>query len=157
MTPQTQLVVNHDPRSGRYGDCFRACVASILDVPIASVPHRYPDSAAFDRYERGELCEWRPGDPIVDWLAARGQRLLVRRFNGEWSLEDVLSEVAFYSPGVHWIIGGSSRSGHAHVCVARDKAVVWDPHPHNERWLTTSRLCGSDHPYWFGYFIGALV
>lgn len=157
MTPQHQLIVNHDEKREQYGDCFRACIASVLDVPIAEVPHRYPDREAWERYERGEQHEWRPGDPIVDWLAERGQRLLMRRINGEWTLAEVLAEIAYYSPGVHWIIGGKSRSGHGHVCVARDHEIVWDPHPSNGKHLTPSRMVEIEHPYWFGYFIGALV
>lgn len=159
MTPQRQLIVNHNEAAGQYGDCFRACVASILDVPISDVPHRYPDRSAWERYGQGEggQLEWHEGDPIVDWLAQRGLRILMRRINGEWTLAEVLHEVAYYNPGVHWIIGGSSRSGHGHVCVARDHEVVWDPHPSNDKHLTPSRMMECDHPYWFGYFIGALV
>lgn len=29
----------HDPDAGTVGDCFRACIASVLEVPIAAVPH----------------------------------------------------------------------------------------------------------------------
>lgn len=157
MTPQRQLIVNHDEAAGQYGDCFRACIASILDVPVADVPHRYPDRAAWERYASGGQLEWHVGDPIVDWLARRGLRIIMRRINGEWTLQEVLNEIAYYNPGVHWIIGGSSPTGPAHVCVARDREVVWDPHSANGKRLIPSRLVGAEHPWWFGYFIGALV
>ena len=38
MTPVQQQFL-HDDAAGVVGDCFRACVASILDLPIEAVPH----------------------------------------------------------------------------------------------------------------------
>ncbi len=29
----------HNAETGQIGDCFRACIASVLEVPIAAVPH----------------------------------------------------------------------------------------------------------------------
>lgn len=29
----------HDPENNSVGDCFRACIASVLEVPVAAVPH----------------------------------------------------------------------------------------------------------------------
>ena len=29
----------HDPENGKEGDCWRACVASIFELPIEDVPH----------------------------------------------------------------------------------------------------------------------
>jgi len=29
----------HDDEKGIQGDCFRACIASVLELPIAAVPH----------------------------------------------------------------------------------------------------------------------
>jgi hypothetical protein len=33
----------HDPEKGIIGDCFRACIASILELDINEVPHFYRD------------------------------------------------------------------------------------------------------------------
>lgn len=38
MKPQEQEFP-HDPSNGVYGDCFRATLASILEMPISTVPH----------------------------------------------------------------------------------------------------------------------
>lgn len=38
MKPVEQILL-HDTENGVYGDCFRACVASILGMPSEDVPH----------------------------------------------------------------------------------------------------------------------
>ena len=38
MTPVKQEFV-HDPSNGVYGDCQRAVIASLLDLPLSEVPH----------------------------------------------------------------------------------------------------------------------
>lgn len=38
MTPVDQTIL-HDPDAGLYGDCQRAVIASLLDLPIDSVPN----------------------------------------------------------------------------------------------------------------------
>jgi hypothetical protein len=46
------MTVTHDPDNGSYGDCFRACLASLLELPITAVPHIMdgnPDQDEFNR------------------------------------------------------------------------------------------------------------
>jgi len=38
MIPVDQTIL-HDPKNGKVGDCFRACVASLLELPPETVPH----------------------------------------------------------------------------------------------------------------------
>jgi len=38
MKPQEQQY-SHNPDAGVFGDCFRASIASILELPIDDVPH----------------------------------------------------------------------------------------------------------------------
>jgi len=38
VKPVKQTII-HNPDNGMYGDCFRACVASLLEKPIEKVPH----------------------------------------------------------------------------------------------------------------------
>lgn len=51
MTPQEQEFP-HDPENGIFGDCFRASLASLLDLPIIGVPHFLYDGDADKWTER---------------------------------------------------------------------------------------------------------
>ena len=42
MLLQNQTV-KHDPENGLYGDCYRACVACLLNLEVDQVPHFYHD------------------------------------------------------------------------------------------------------------------
>ncbi len=39
MTPLTQRYLHNPPET--YGDCYRACIASLLDLGLDDVPHFY--------------------------------------------------------------------------------------------------------------------
>lgn len=59
MIPVHQSIIDHDPAQGRYGDCFRACVASLFHCEIKEVPH-------FCSY--GENWFTR----LIEWCGVRG-------------------------------------------------------------------------------------
>ena len=86
------------------GDCFTACVASILELPIAAVP-------AFVRW----------GDAWLDcfdrWLGGLGL--------------SATHHAGTNPPPGYSIAGGPSLrfAGRTHSCVALDGVVVHDPHP----------------------------
>ncbi len=44
MRPQRQKIVD-----GKYGDCFAACIASILELPIEVIPNDHSPGAHFTR------------------------------------------------------------------------------------------------------------
>lgn len=98
------------------GDCFAACVASILELPIASVPN-YPDPTG-------------PNDHSWWW----GWQEWLKQFNLAfvgWN-----HPIAEDAEVVADILRGYSicnvryenpRINHAVVC--RDGEIVWNPHP----------------------------
>lgn len=106
----------HDPDTGTVGDCWRACIASIIGCPIAEVPH----------FVQNHGDEW--FEATNAWLAAQ------------------CGETVLYAPGEPWapnelstitrrpyiiLNGGSPRGEFAH-CVVADAAtgdIVHDPHP----------------------------
>jgi len=70
----------HDPENGSVGDCFRACLASLLEVPIAAVPHFALLGSRWQRVLDGYLAglsreiEWAEGVPPDDvWAIATVQ------------------------------------------------------------------------------------
>lgn len=89
------------------GNCFSACVASLLELPLADVP-----------YFMGEE-DWLPG--FAMWLEPRGFYPVIfgLALAEEWR-----------PMGLH-ILGGIGPRG-AHAVVARGSEVVHDPHPSRE-------------------------
>jgi hypothetical protein len=83
------------------GNCFSACVASILEKSIVEVPRFHGVSPSF-----------------LQWLARFG-------------LSATLYKRANYVPRGYAVAAGTSLrfAGRMHACVAYDGAVVHDPHP----------------------------
>lgn len=86
------------------GNCFPACVASILETSIDQVPHFQGVSLGF-----------------LQWLASLG-------------LSATLYKSVNHVPRGYSIAAGTSLrfAGRMHACVAYDGAVVHDPHPSRE-------------------------
>lgn len=115
LPKQTFLVEN-----GHVGDCWRCCIAAILQLPAAQVPHFLLDDSG-------------NGGCSVDtktqtWLNERGYVLLlsrafgIPRMHGGNPLADYPRIVCGPSPR-------SKRMGAHHACVAIGQTIVYDPHP----------------------------
>jgi len=105
MTPldQTQFA-----GEGAGGDCVRASVASILDLPLSEVPH-FLEIAP-------EPQLW--GLAFEDWMEARG--LYVWLKHGHVEFEG------------YYLVSGPSPRGVSHMVVYRDGKLAHDPHPSRE-------------------------
>lgn len=102
MSEVTQTILLNDP-SGRQGDCLRAAVASLLDLPPDEVPHFIEST----------------GDWWEDMAAfARGHGYIVTQHGPDH--EPPVFGLAF---------GFTNRSDERHAVVYRDGAMAWDPHP----------------------------
>ncbi len=85
-----------------HGNCISACIASILEIPIKTVPLFVGES-------------WWPR--LLRWLAAR-----------DLSATEIAPDLA--PPGYTIAFGPSTRLiGLGHACVALHGVVVHDPHP----------------------------
>lgn len=91
------------------GDCFAACMASILEVPLASIP-----------FGLGTTDKWL--EPCQEWLALRGLALVCFEV-------DVDADVVW--PKEAWCIisGKSPRGEWDHSTVGRNGQIEHDPHP----------------------------
>ena len=98
--------------TGARGNCFSACLASLLEVPIEDVP----------------LFLWESGDgTIFDW----SERL------DAWLKPMGLYALHFFSgqrpprvmPGVLHIMTGISPRGRPHAVIGLGGEIVHDPHP----------------------------
>lgn len=104
------------------GNCFSACVASLLGLPIADVP-----------YFMGELDE--PGhiwaERLDAWLAPRNLYAL--------HFETADPKKVLWPDGFYILVGKSPRGDHA--VVARKGEMVHDPHPTRAGLVSIEGFC----------------
>lgn len=122
MIPVDQTVLR-SPREldGPPGNCFAACLASLLHLPIEDVPA--PTLGDVDWSASGGYWE-----RIASWLADRGLHMVeVDRDRGlvETSTVGYLTGVDWY-----WIATGlSPRGDFLHSVIFRGRELAHDPHP----------------------------
>jgi len=99
---------------GDRGNCYSACLASLLHLPISDVPNFF-DTAADD-----SPAAWFAG--VREWLA--GHNLCVTSF-------EVDANGRFYgwSPHAYLITCGKSPRGRDHATIWKGGVMVHDPHP----------------------------
>lgn len=108
MTPYISQV-KHDPPE-TFGDCLRACIASLLDVES---PLDVPNFA-----ENGE----HPVFKCQEWLCERDMRLFLTQFPASASASEVMGGVSALNPNTHYLLFSAD-----HVVICRDNKIVHDP------------------------------
>ena len=99
------------------GNCFAACVASIFEVPLDSLPNF--------------CCEEGWPANFEDWLHERGlARMTVNTAGG--------GRVPFHAWGI--ATGPSPRGDFLHSCVYRGDRMVHDPHPSRDGLLCLKEI-----------------
>lgn len=142
MIPVTQLNRHKPPHS--YGDCERACIASLLELPCDYVPN---------------FCEPGPGEDFSHsawetrrraWLAKHGLVAIHQCYHESLDLDAVLAGTANHQAGLYFILTGESRNHVNHSVIACDGAIVHDPS------IDQSGIIGpcDDGRYWVT-FLGA--
>lgn len=91
----------------RDGNCFSACIASLLELSIADVPW----------FMGGQDDAWMERN-LLPWLAPRGLYALCFKLGFDW-----------YPPGYYIVGGESARGGCLHSVIAQAGKTVHDPHP----------------------------
>lgn len=114
MIPIKQTVL-HDPTKGQHGNCLSAVLASLLHLPIETIPtFNDPENWLKD---------------LNAWLKPRNLAYLSFPDNG---FDNLLRD--FGISGLHHEIGGSTNrwTDVGHSCVGEDGKLVFDPHPSND-------------------------
>ena len=116
MNPVMQTVFGSGDNGEKAGNCFRACLASILEIQIDDIPDI--ENLAQDR--------WFP--VFHNWLKEQGYEYL------GWGNPDNLADSKYASgiEGYVIVCGGSPRGySRGHAVVFKDAVMVHDPHPSN--------------------------
>lgn len=117
-------ITKHNPETGLIGDCDRACLASLLELPSDSVPHffDYPPEDGGDR-GHAEKCKW---------LEAHGYTWADIPLQLE-TINDALSWAERYLPAsLHYQVTAQSKNGSGHAVIAKRGEIVWDPTYHDD-------------------------
>lgn len=114
MTPQYGIVLHNPPE--KYGDCLRACIATVLDLDVLAVPHFMRDGDD----ERGKI-------EMDEWLLSRGLRMFYTALIGETtSLSDIFAMMKSANKDIVYFL--FCRCGDAdHVVVCQNDQVLHDP------------------------------
>ena len=110
MTPVDQEFV-HQPEQGRHGDCMRACIASLLDLPRDAVPN----FAQMDADGEGNF--WLL---LADFCRQHGYSFVTMQGRFVWADDAIYHVISGPSPPIN--------GGH-HAVVGRNGQVFFDPHP----------------------------
>jgi hypothetical protein len=125
--------VKHEPEAGTYGDCLRACVATILDLNTEDVPHFFHDG-----------CEGEEGNQrLREWLATRQLAPFWSAYAGDLDAAEIMTEIAVSNPTVPFILYGETAYGGQHVVVCRSGKKVHDP-----AWIATPFSGPGPHGHW---------
>lgn len=109
MTPVDQTTFGVKRWPYLPGNCLSACVASILDMPTESVPLFV---------EKSDPCDGIWPERLDAWLVERGLHALI-----------LPAGIVLAPPEGFYILYGRSVKDHEHAVVAKDNAIVHDPHP----------------------------
>ena len=125
MIPVNQTI-KHKPDEGLYGDCHRACIASILELDIIEVPHFFENG---DEEGLGKF-----DSDIREWFKKRGMSYLT--FGYETDLQTVLNTMKELNPDIYYILGGCSPLGVGHSVVCLNDEIVHDPSNRKPPYIT---------------------
>lgn len=103
-----------DAPANERGDCFAACVASILGVPVASLPN-------FCALGTDET--W--ASMANEWLSVHAGVMLITYVG------DPLIDAPMYGRHGVMIASGPAERGHIHCVLWRCGKLLHDPHPSN--------------------------
>jgi len=131
MTP-TFCTVKDDPENRLYGDCVRACVAAILDMPSETVPHFFHDN-----------CDGETGNARVrDFLRPLGYAPFLINLPGSLDCGEILRMMGVMNAETLFMLFGRTDMND-HVVVCKGGKVVNDP-----SWLAMPLIGPGEHGFW---------
>lgn len=114
MIPVKQLY-RHDPPT-TWGDCHRAAIASILELPCEDVPH-FGAPVMRDTWKKHER----------EFLLNHGLVPVSIAFEGSSGFKSFLNAMAVLNPDTYWLLGGTSGNDVGHTVVILNGEIAHDP------------------------------
>lgn len=140
MIPVTQtkvVIKNSKGEVIQRGNCYAACIASILELPITEVPN----VEVFYHLDNGYHTE-----VLLTFLNSKGWDLctdhMLQRFHPEFGFSfdgtDENGKIPQYYEykDKYYLVSGKSPRDVRHICIYQNGKLVHDPHPSREG-LTT--------------------
>ena len=106
------MQILHRPENGFYGDCFRCCIASIMELPAKEVPH---------------FCGLGDDDTDGQWFRDLEQWLI--QFNLAPIMIELSAQWDMSSTNIIYVRSGKTVRGTRHSTVWRKNTMIHDPHP----------------------------
>lgn len=130
-------MVKDDHEKGVYGDCVRACIASILELGASDVPHFFeqPDASHLE---------------MQLWLRARGEIVAMVPVPGDLTLQGLTEFMAVTYPNQCYMLWCTSAGGD-HAIVADATGIV-----HNPAWFKSPIDGPHSSGFWLVWIIAKL-
>lgn len=107
----------HKPDQGMWGDCHRACYATILGKELWEVPHFYDEGRSGT--EARKIAQ--------EFLDREGLVELSAGYEGDADHRILLAIINEHTPNVPFILSGMSKNGTNHSVVALNGDIYHDP------------------------------
>jgi hypothetical protein len=106
----------HDPVNGIFGDCHRAAMASVLELPLEEVTHFADGGVDGDEFMRREK----------EFLLRHGLVPIYLNFRVA-TLDEFEEYIKVFHHNLYYLIGGASSNGTPHTVVGLNGKIVHDP------------------------------
>ena len=131
-----------NPETETLGDCVRACLASMLELPSRDVPHFFEKATTPQGVEQANI-------EMQRWFAKRGQILAPVGLPGAWSKEEFFAFMTEAYPDHYYMLWANFGGDHAAVC--RNGEIA-----HNPAWYRTPIEGPHSSNMWIAFLIVGL-
>ncbi len=131
----------HKPEEGEIGDCFRTCIACVLDLNRDEVPHVF-----YDNWKDGEVVTVEAHKQLNDYLAEYD--LVFAETPLQATREQLNTYLAHYYKDMYVVVGCNSKNG-GHSVVMCNGDYMWDPSIDNSGCVGPME----DGYYWIGLIL----
>lgn len=133
----------HRPERGEIGDCWRTCIACLLNADSpASVPHYLWDMFSLDDDNWQHVLAKQN-----EWLSSKGLRFVEYPVTAG-SLEGLRAYLAHYYKDMYVMVGCNSKHG-GHEVIMKNGDYMWDPSKDDSGCVGPM----NDGYYWIGNLI----
>ena len=141
MIEQKQLFL-HKPEEGLIGDCFRTCIACVLNLDPEAIPHYYK------QLWQGKDINVTPEvrEATNNWLSKYGVLFVETPLDA--TMEQLGTYLKHYYTNMYVIIGCNSKNG-GHSVVMKNDDYMWDPSIDNSGCVGPM----DDGYYWIGLIL----